>query len=92
MSSAANMPRPGAGGPPYTRTAVWFSRERNPLAHPCEEYTPSTLDTYPFPNPLQHVNTVTMSELIIPTRSQDVSQVTVPGPSFKLGPLLVAGT
>ena len=31
----------------------------------CEEYyTPSTLDTYPFPNPLQHVNTVTMSELI----------------------------
>ena len=25
---------------------------------------PSTLDTYPFPNPLQHVNTVTMSELI----------------------------
>ena len=22
----------------------------------CEEYTPSTLDTYPFPNPLQHVN------------------------------------
>ena len=26
---------------------------------------PSTLDTYPFPNPLQHVNTVTMSELII---------------------------
>ena len=65
MSSAANMPRPGAGGPPYTRTAVWFSRERNPLAHPCEEYTPSTLDTYPFPNPLQHVNTVTMSELVI---------------------------
>ena len=31
----------------------------------CEEYTPSTLDTYPFPNPYQHVNTVTMSELII---------------------------
>ena len=30
----------------------------------CEEYTPSTLDTYPFLNPLQHVNTVTMSELI----------------------------
>ena len=30
----------------------------------CEEYTPSTLDTHPFPNPLQHVNTVTMSELI----------------------------
>ena len=30
-----------------------------------EEYTPSTLDTYPFPNPYQHVNTVTMSELII---------------------------
>ena len=35
------------------------------LALPCEEYTPSTLDTYTFPNPLQHVNTVTMSELII---------------------------
>ena len=31
----------------------------------CEEYTPSTLDTYTFPNPLQHVNTVKMSELII---------------------------
>ena len=31
----------------------------------CEEYTPSTLDTYPFPNPYQHVNTVKMSELII---------------------------
>ena len=31
----------------------------------CKEYTPSTLDTYPFPNPYQHVNTVKMSELII---------------------------
>ena len=31
---------------------------------PCEEYTPSTRDTYPFPNPYPHVNTVTMSELI----------------------------
>ena len=31
----------------------------------CEEYTPSTRDTYPFPNPYPHVNTVTMSELII---------------------------
>ena len=40
-------------------------RERSLLALPCEEYTPSTLDTYTFPNPLQHVNTVTMSELII---------------------------
>ena len=39
-------------------------RERSLLALPCEEYTPSTLDTYTFPNPLQHVNTVTMSELI----------------------------
>ena len=40
-------------------------RERSLLALPCEEYTPSTLDTYTFPNPLQHVNTVTMSELVI---------------------------
>ena len=31
----------------------------------CEEYTPSTRDTYPFPNPYLHVNTVKMSELII---------------------------
>ncbi len=30
----------------------------------CEEYTPSTRDTYPFLNPYPHVNTVTMSELI----------------------------
>ena len=39
-------------------------RERSLLALPCEEYTPSTLDTYPFPNPYQHVNTVKMSDLI----------------------------
>ena len=31
----------------------------------CRKYTPSTRDTYPFPNPYQHVNTVKMSELII---------------------------
>ena len=49
----------------YRSTVVLCSRERNLLALPCKEYTPSTRDTYPFPNPYLHVNTVKMSELII---------------------------
>ena len=46
---------------PYCGTGILLSY----LHTYCEEYTPSTLDTYPFPNPYPHVNTVTMSELII---------------------------
>ena len=39
-------------------------RDRSSLRYWCRKYTPSTRDTYPFPNPYPHVNTVTMSELI----------------------------
>ena len=39
----------------------------------CEEYTPSTRDTYPFPNPYPHVNTVKMSELIITPSAYNIN-------------------
>ena len=56
-----------AGSIPAAGTCIFFCEggRSRPQLHSCEEYTPSTLDTYPFPNPYQHVNTVTMSELII---------------------------
>ena len=44
---------------------VTFNLAELVLRPTCRKYTPSTRDTYPFPNPYQHVNTVKMSELII---------------------------
>ena len=55
MGIAVILRYAGHAGPGMYLRYFWYR---------CEEYTPSTLDTYPFLNPLQHVNTVTMSELI----------------------------
>ena len=49
----------GSGVVPPSR-----GRSRGVEPQQCRKYTPSTRDTYPFPNPYPHVNTVTMSELI----------------------------
>jgi len=48
-----------------THLGPWAHNLRIMQDQRCEEYTPSTRDTYPFLNPYPHVNTVKMSELII---------------------------